>query len=305
MAPLTILMATRNGADHLVEQLMSIKLQTHEDWRLWVSDDGSTDETMDILNWFSRDVRQEVTLFRGPERGATANFLSLVHRPDLPAGPVAFCDQDDVWYPQKLERALNTLQAVETPGPALYAGRADIGLQPDAVTGTTRLFARPPCFNNALIQTIGGGNTMVLSSEATSLLREAGPDCKPAFHDWWAYILVSGAGGTVLYDSKPMLFYRQHAGNLLGPNRSLSARRGRFVSILRGHYHHWVTRNLTALERCSGILDPENRSRLKTFRDLRRSRGLKALKLWTEIGLHRQNRLETSLMAAAAMAGRI
>lgn len=305
MSRVTLLMATRNGADHLVEQLKSLQSQTHADWSLWVSDDSSTDETRDILDWFAREANREVRILEGPGRGATANFLSLVHHPDLPPGPLAFCDQDDVWYPGKLERALAAISSTGHDGPVLYAGRADIGLRPDAITGATTLFRRPPCFRNALIQTIGGGSTMVLSAAAADILRAAGPDCRPAFHDWWSYMLISGAGGTVLYDAEPIMFYRKHPGNVLGPNRSIRARQSRFGSIIKGQYHHWVTRNVTALDRCAHLLSDDTRNVLSAFRDLRRARGLKALRTWNRIGLHRQNRFETSLMAAAAMAGRI
>ena len=305
MTCVNIIMATCNGADHLFDQLQSIRAQTHGDWRLWVTDDGSQDETLEILGWFARDAGREVRLFDGPRGGATANFMSLVHHPELPPGPMAFCDQDDVWYPRKLEHALARVQGFGHEVPVLYAGRAHVGLRPDTITGSSRRFRRKPCFANALIQTIGGGNTMLLSQAAAELLRAAGPECRPAFHDWWCYLLVSGAGGTVLYDQTPMLFYRQHQRNLMGSNRGMSARRGRLVSILKGQYHHWVTRNLLALERCAPLLSEENRALLEGFRSLRRARGLEALNLWGSMGLYRQNRLETLLMASAAMMGRI
>ena len=100
----TIVMATRNGAAHLAEQLDSIARQTHADWSLFVSDDGSTDDTKRILADFARS--HPVTVVDGPRKGAAANFLSALCHPDLPLGTIALADQDDIWLPGKLARGL-------------------------------------------------------------------------------------------------------------------------------------------------------------------------------------------------------
>ena len=300
---ITILMATWNGAAHLAAQLESIAAQTHHDWRLWVGDDGSTDDTRDILAEFAARVPQEVRLFDGPRRGVAANFLTLLCRQDLPPGPVAFCDQDDIWYPHRLDRALDRLGAA--PGVALYCSRTDLGNDPDHPRATSPLWQRPPCFRNALIQTVAGGNTMVLSPEAVALAREAGADPLPAFHDWWFYLLVTGAAGRILYDAQPTLFYRQHEENTLGRNRGFGARYARLGTIWQGRYHHWMTRNIRALQRNQHLLTPENRALLTEFAALRRRKGPRVVAGWQRLGLHRQGRMETLLMAGAAMLGRI
>ena len=108
----TILLTTWNGAAHLQQQLDSYLAQNHDAWDLWVSDDGSTDGTLEILNAFqaAERHRREVRIVAGPQRGHAANFLSLLCHPDLPAGPVALSDQDDVWLPGKLRLALSALK---------------------------------------------------------------------------------------------------------------------------------------------------------------------------------------------------
>ncbi len=104
----TIVMATLNGERYLPDQLDSIARQSHRDWRLFVSDDGSTDATRAILSDFAR--QHPVTVVSGPALGcAAANFLSALCHPDLPAGPVALADQDDVWLDGKLARAFRRL----------------------------------------------------------------------------------------------------------------------------------------------------------------------------------------------------
>ena len=87
-------MATRNGAAHLPAQLASLAAQSHSGWRLWVSDDGSTDATRALVQDFGRD--HDVRLIDGPQRGAAANFRTLLARAaqDAPQAALAFSDQD-------------------------------------------------------------------------------------------------------------------------------------------------------------------------------------------------------------------
>ena len=83
------------------------------------------------------------------------------------------------------------------------------------------LFRRPPSFRNALVQSLAGGNTMVLNRPARDLVALASRRARFVSHDWWAYLLVTGAGGAVHYSAKPLVRYRQHAHNLVGANTSL------------------------------------------------------------------------------------
>jgi glycosyltransferase involved in cell wall biosynthesis len=97
-ARVAILMCTKNGAAFLGEQLKSIAEQSHTDWSLFVSDDGSTDATRKILKDFAGDRTQKVTVRNGPGQGVCANFLSLATDPSIEADYFAFSDQDDIRY---------------------------------------------------------------------------------------------------------------------------------------------------------------------------------------------------------------
>ncbi len=299
-----ILLATYNGAAHLAEQLESIKAQSHHAWSLWVSDDGSTDGTRDLVRAFASEVDQPVHLLEGPRAGCAANFLSLMRHPDLPEGAfLALCDQDDVWFHGRLSRALDLLRLSQ--GPALYASRTEIGQAPDGPRRLSPQHHKAPSLANALIQTIAGGNTMVLTGEGAALVRKSRSQHPPAFHDWWLYQFIMAAGGQVIYDDQPSLFYRQHDENTLGRNRGFAARYARLGTIMGGQYRGWVDANLTALEDDMELFTPEARNVLERFTRLRKQVGLSRMMEWRRLGLHRQRRAETALMAMAAAMGRV
>ena len=198
-------------------------------------------------------------LVTGPRKGSTANFLSLVNKAEIKADYYAFADQDDIWESDKLARALAWLGTVPGGVPALYCSRTRLIDHVGRHIGQSPLFAKPPSFANALVQNIGGGNTMIFNQAARDLLREAGPDVDVVIHDWWAYLVVTGCGGTVFYDPKPTVRYRQHDANLVGANDSWLVRLVRATRRLRGQSKEWNTKNIHALQGISHLLTPGNR----------------------------------------------
>ncbi len=297
-----ILLAARNGERHLSEQLLSIAAQKHTDWQLWVGDDGSTDATRAIVADFGDQVDQPVHVLDGPCQGVAANALALLKQDPLPRdAAVAFCDQDDIWYPHHLSDGLAALEG--HAGPALYCARTDIGPDAGIVRTQSPLWPREPSFANALIQSIAGANTMMLNPAAADLARRAATGPVPAYHDWWLYGVVSGAGGQILYDPKPAMLYRQHDENQLGRNRGFAARYARIATIGRGQYRDWVTQNTEALMSAPDVLTAESRELAQAFMALRDRRGLPVLAGWRKLGVHRQSSAETAIMAAAAACG--
>jgi glycosyltransferase involved in cell wall biosynthesis len=122
---IAILMSTYNGAKYVSQQIDSIEAQTHTDWALYVSDDGSQDETLAILQQkFSFFKQNKTKLLNGPRKGFCKNFLSMACNPTIKADYYAFSDQDDVWDKDKLTAGLNKLHEIESLDiPALYFGR--------------------------------------------------------------------------------------------------------------------------------------------------------------------------------------
>src|SRR5436190_2122456 len=94
---ITILLCTYNGARFLATQLASLERQIHQNWKLFVSDDGSSDSTLAIVHHFAQRDPQAVEVRQGPRRGPSANFLSLATDPGVDGDYFAFCDQDGEW----------------------------------------------------------------------------------------------------------------------------------------------------------------------------------------------------------------
>ena len=304
-----ILMCTLNGARWLPQQLASLAAQSHADWALWVSDDGSNDGTLAIVDAFRavQAPRREVRILAGPRRGAAQNFLSLVVHPDLPAAPgvyAALCDQDDVWMPDKLARALDRIAAAPDPGrPVIYgAGSVLIGQDGRRIGASRR--RRRPDLGNAVVQNVIGGHAMVLNPAALALARRAGTRPVP-FQDWWLTLLVLACGGTAIADPAEVLYYRQHDGNFIGAARGPAAYLRRLRMLFGRDYAGWVAANLDALAASPVALTAEARAILDAMRAAPPRPGPARPWLMRRLGLHRQSRFGTFALYLAAAFGRV
>ena len=303
----TILMGLMNGGRFIDDQLDSLVRQHHQDWSLIVGDDGSADDGPARVARFA-DIQSDRTIrrYRSAGRGFARNYLSLL----LAAGPktpyAAFADQDDVWFADKLSRAVGALARLPRDVPALYCARTTISDADLSVRGMSPLFRKPPGFGNALVQSIAGANTMVMNRAALDLLQAAAArDVDPVSHDWWAYQMIAGAGGRVIYDPEPALLYRQHDRNLVGSNRGLSARLSRIRRLFGGTFTGWTDRNLAALTAASDLLTEENRRILDAFIAARAAGPLSQLGCLGRLGIRRQTIPGTLALHTAAALGRL
>ncbi|WP_347266285.1 glycosyltransferase [Paracoccus sp. (in: a-proteobacteria)] len=303
---ITIVLASCNGARHIGTQLDSIAAQTVTNWRLLVSDDGSRDATRQIVQDFARGrAAGQVELIDGPCRGATANFLHATRHAD-PSGWLAFADQDDQWFPERLQRGVEFL--VQHHGPAVHAARTMLGDQDLRPLGPAPHLRGPFGFRNALIQACLPGNTILANAEALQLLQagaKAADAADVVAHDWWAYQLLAGAGAHIRRDPAPALIYRQHGRNLMGRNDTFRARALRAMMLHDGHFADWLGRNQRALEPMAGLLLPENRELLQRFGQALRASGPRACREFMRMRLYRQTSAGTLAVLAAALAGRL
>ena len=304
LSKITVLFATYNGERFIEEQLASLAAQDVPRLDVVVSDDGSIDGTLDILErWQQGWTMGTFEVRRGPGQGFAENFRFLLQTPGITDGYVAFCDQDDVWDRDKLSVALTSL-AGET-GPAVYGSRTRL-IDPDnKPIGHSPLFPRAPSFRNALVQSLAGGNTMVLNPAAAALVAESCKRTGFVSHDWWSYLLVTGAGGRAIYDRVPHIAYRQHESNLVGNNSAFAARVNRVRLGMQGRFANWNDVNLAGLTACADLLDASSREIVAKFVAARANSGLPAILGLVRSRVYRQTVPGSVALWVAALLGKV
>ena len=296
-----VLLAAFEDHRFLSSQLASIRSQTHERCEVWVSRDCETEAITRIL-------AQQGSLFgagrfhvvAGPRAELARNFLSLLDRGDVRGDYYAFADQDDVWEPDKLARAVAWLTDLPDDVPAVYCSRTRLIDARDRDLGLSPLCDKLPSFAHALVQNIGGGNTMVMNGLARVLVRRAGPQDVP-YHDWWTYLLVAGAGGIVRYDPYPSVRYRQHDRNDLGTNKGGRGSVAGLRRLLNGTVQGCISANVRALDQVRDLLTLENRRIFDRFCAVRKRWMVPRMLGVLTSGVYRQRGSGTLELLAAAL----
>jgi glycosyltransferase involved in cell wall biosynthesis len=224
-------MATYNGAAHLQQQLASIAEQSELPSELVVSDDGSSDQTLPIIETFSRSAPFEVRVLPPHHQlRAADNFLHAAEHCRCPL--VMFADQDDVWLPQKLAASRQRIAADDS-----LLGLHQLTLA-DENLGQSGLFAqgisRDAVYEARTLNPYleGYGNTMIFRRELTMLVgREKRPVVSGTrmSHDTWLYTLAA-ALGRVSHIAQPLILYRRHQANVSVLNDFSAATRLRHLA---------------------------------------------------------------------------
>jgi glycosyltransferase involved in cell wall biosynthesis len=285
-----IVLCTYNGTAFLQEQLASFSCQSVTDWQLFVYDDASTDNTSDLIKHYQAAIQQKVTLHQNPSsKGFARNFLSAIcTTPNDNADFFALSDQDDIWQPDKLSRAIDYLKTLPPETPALYCSRTKTIDAQGQPLSFSPLFSKRPSFKNALVQSIAGGNTMVFNKAAKILISKVSRNVNVISHDWWIYLLITGVGGHVFYDQQPAILYRQHSNNLIGSNTHIGAKIARLKLLLNNRFKQWIDKNIAALNTCREVLDEQNIQILDAFIAGRQRSGIRRCCDLYRLGLYRQ-----------------
>jgi hypothetical protein len=159
--------------------------------------------------------------------GAAQSFLRLLGVAGDSFETYAFADQDDIWLPDKLTRAVNKLATIPWDVPGLYCCRLEYV---DEKARPLKLSNIPPRigFGNALVENIATGCSTVINQSARALILSRLPNAT-IMHDWWCYLVVS-CFGLVVFDEYPGVKYRQHGGNAVGAATTFYAELGRRVN---------------------------------------------------------------------------
>lgn len=209
MPMVAVVLSTYNGAEHLREQVNSVLAQDYPKIELIARDDGSSDETVEILKSYERDG--SLRLIRGENKGVVGSFLDVIAQAPLDASYLALCDQDDVWHSDKVSRAVAMLSNRDNALPQMYCSEymfCDAEMKP---RGRSHLNQIGVEFSTMLYENMVSGNTVVINRRLADLVIAAGRDGVYT-HDWWLG-LVATALGELTYDDFVSLEYRRTGSN--------------------------------------------------------------------------------------------
>lgn len=253
---IAILLATYNGEKYICEQLDSLIAQTFDNYTIYVHDDGSTDNTVNILKKYAEKHTNVKILDYPSQHGAKDNFMSLLKR--VEADYYMFCDQDDVWRKDKVELEMQRMQGLEKEnGDRAMLVFSDLYVVDNELNINEKSLWKKNCIRPELLTNFeeGGGFEFVtgctmLFNNATKKIVNFEKVDKATMHDAWITLCVLKSEGIVsaIYDQ--LVYYRQHGDNSLGA--SDWSEHGRLYklmnifSILKRNYIHWQM--LDALE---------------------------------------------------------
>ncbi|MFS0872121.1 glycosyltransferase family 2 protein [Paenibacillus xylanilyticus] len=213
-----IMLSTFNGAKYIDEQMESLLAQSKVDVQIIIRDDGSSDETVQKLSEYTKSRPDQIRVIEGKNFGVIGSFFELMRQTEPVYDFYAFCDQDDVWKPDKLSRAVSKLELSQSNVPLMYCSSTQMVDQDLNNLNVWPIFPpKPLSMYNAMVENCCVGCTMVMNPVAFQQVRSNIPSdlTQVIMHDWWIYLYVS-AFGEVIFDEEPMILYRQHQNNVLG-----------------------------------------------------------------------------------------
>ena len=223
-----ILLATYNGEIYIREQIDSILAQTDTDWVLYIHDDGSKDQTMEVVKEYVDKYPEQIIVVEGaPTGGAKSNFFYLFHQVEAPF--YMCCDQDDVWLPEKIEitrKEMENLIRGDEDKPALvFTELGVVDGELNVIAENMRDYQGLDCknvrLNRALIQNVVTGCTMMVNRVLRDEMTKITEYTDVLMHDWWA-TLVAVRFGKVSFIEQPTILYRQHGNNGVGASNANS-----------------------------------------------------------------------------------
>jgi len=221
MKSITILMSTYNGEKYLEEQLESLLGQKNCNLKILVRDDGSSDDTIKILERYKK--KELLDWYKGSNLKSANSFMDLIKNAPK-TDYYAFCDQDDVWNNDKIEIAIDTLEKIgNNEKPLLYCSNYELVDEALVSINIDNHHKSSTNFSDAIVGSCCTGCTVVFNQKLIDYLRKEYPK-NILMHDDWAHKVCLAVGGIVYYDERPMLKYRQHKNNVDGGVHNIKKR---------------------------------------------------------------------------------
>lgn len=220
---ISIIMAAYNGGQYLSEQIKSILGQSYKEWQLIIRDDGSEDASLNIAKEYAQRYPEKIRLItdRDSNIGVSQNFLRLLSYADTDY--IMFCDQDDVWLPDKIEITFNKMREIKEEFGAdipvlIHTDLKVVNKNLDIISDSFWKFQhlapqKGKSLKRLLVQNVITGCTVMINKalkDKIKLLPE-----QTLMYDWWIS-LVAAAFGKIDYVPAETILYRQHDNNDIG-----------------------------------------------------------------------------------------
>ena len=219
----TILLPTYNGSAYLASQLDSLLAQDYPNLQIVISDDASTDTTVQIINRYAAAHPDRILHFKSGQHFGNAqdHFMHLL-RQFSEADYIMFCDQDDVWHADKVSKTMARMKAIEqdTAVPALVhtdlrVVDADLSEISPSFCQHSDLQGDRLALNQLLVQNVVTGCTVMINRSLAQLASTCAQTGAMRMHDWWLALLAS-ACGRIAFLNEATIDYRQHGSNSVG-----------------------------------------------------------------------------------------
>ena len=213
MTRVCVLLSTFNGEKYIKEQLCSLLEQEDVDITILIRDDGSKDNTIQIINQI-KDNR--IYLYSGDNIGPANSFMDLIYK-SPEADYYAFCDQDDIWMPNKLQAAIHEIEKIENVECKRMFYFSNVLIADANLDNVTKSDICQDFINikQRLLHNCAIGCTSVFNKNLRNKVKEYNPNYI-FMHDWWVYLVCLATNGEIIFDSNAYVYYRQHDNNAVG-----------------------------------------------------------------------------------------
>lgn len=224
----SILMATYNGETYLEEQIESILSQTFKSWFLYIRDDGSYDHTLKIINKYVSLYPNKIILVNDKTKhlGAAESFMRLLRY--VESDCYMFCDQDDIWLPNKIEECYNSYMQISTHNVTPCLIHTDLKVVDESLNIIDNSFWE----YTGLLKYIGNNKALLTKNfitGSTMFFNKISRDLSInneynsiIMHDSWVSLCVYANNGTIINLNNSLILYRQHSNNVLGASKKSS-----------------------------------------------------------------------------------
>lgn len=287
----TVLLAVYNGEKYLRQQIESVLNQTVTDVKILIRDDGSVDASCELINEYCDKYPQKISKIEGlPTGSAKQNFAELLKNCD--SDYIMFCDQDDVWLPDKVERTLEAIKANDNDGKTPVLVHTDLKVVDNSLNIISssffefqRLYQDNITLSKLLVQNYVTGCTVMINRALAQMCGEIPKEC--IMHDWWL-ALVAQLFGKIVCLKQPTMLYRQHSDNQVGAKASygiaLIKRKLKTINEVKKNYNATYLQADLLLKHYADSMNEEQLKILQIYKKMSSMKKLNKIKTMQKYG---------------------